>query len=196
MEHAARAAKQEITEAGKFLLGLHTEHDTRIVDLKQERIDIYWSEGPAARKHIRNFLQQRGLTGRRRALSANAREAETTPTITGRERLDRLRQVIEADQVTRSTRIAAIILLLYGTPIGTIAGLRVDDFTTTLTVMTINLGTQPARIPDPLIPLITDYLALRTAHNAPGGDNSAIQSCCVPHPTGSLPKLAQVRTGQ
>jgi len=171
MEHATRAAKQEITEAGKFLLWLHTEHDTRIDNLKQEHIDLYWSEGPSTRKHIRNLLQQRGLTGHRRALSAKAREAKSTPTITGQERLDRLRQVIEADQVTLSTRIAAIILLLYGTPIGTIAALRVDDFTTTLAGMTINLGTQPAPIPDPLIPLFTDYLANRS-HSGTMNKNS------------------------
>ncbi|MFE4948785.1 hypothetical protein ACFQ9V_01630 [Leifsonia sp. NPDC056665] len=171
MDHATRAAKQEITEAGKFLIWLQSQHGAHVDDLRQEHIDLYWSEGSSTRKHIRNFLQQRGLTGHRRGMIAPAREAQTSPSITGRERLDHLRRVVEADKVTLSTRVAAIILLLYGTPIGTIAGLRVDDFVTSLDGMTISLGRQPAPIPDPLIPLFTDYLANRS-HNGTMNKNS------------------------
>lgn len=68
---------------------------------------------------------------------------------------------IESDAVTLSTRIAAIILLLYGVPVGTIAGLRVENINSSPTATTIRLGKQPAPIPTPLIPLFTDYLANR-----------------------------------
>lgn len=68
MDHVTRTAKQEITETGKFLLWLHEEQHAQIDELRQEHIDLYWSEGSSTRKHIRNFLQQRHATGKTRAL--------------------------------------------------------------------------------------------------------------------------------
>lgn len=161
MDHATRAAKQEITEAGKFLLWLHEEQDTRIESIRQEHIDLYWSEGPSTRKHIRNFLQERRITGHRRPLTARARQAQTSPQLSDHERLEHIRHVLEADAVAPSTRVAAVILLLYGTPVGVIAGLRADSIVTTPTETSIQLGAQPAPIPIPLIPLFTSYLANR-----------------------------------
>lgn len=158
MDYATRTAKQEITEAGKFLTWLDENHHTKIDDLRQEQLDLYWSEGPSTRKHVRAFLQQRKLSGQRRQLTAPARAAQTSPMATTRERLDAIRTVMESTNVIPGTRVAAIIFLLYGIPIGRIVALTADAITTTIDGMTISLGTQPAPVPDPLIPLIDDYL--------------------------------------
>ncbi len=158
MDYATRTAKQEITEAGKFLDWLDTEQRTKIDDLRQEQIDLYWSEGTSSRKHVRAFLQQRKLTGQRRTLKAKARTAETTPMVATRERLDAIRVVLESVNVIPSTRVAAIIFLLYGTPIGRIVALQADAITSTLDGMTIELGNQPAPIPESLIPLFNEHL--------------------------------------
>lgn len=158
MDYATRTAKQEITEAGKFLVWLDTEQRTKIDDLRQEQIDLYWSEGTSSRKHVRAFLQQRKLTGQRRTLKAKARTAETTPMVATRERLDAIRVVLDAVNVIPSTRVAAIIFLLYGTPIGRVVALQAHAITLTLDGMTIELGDQPAPIPESLIPLFSEHL--------------------------------------
>ena len=63
MDNATRCAKQEITEAGKFLTWLLTEHDTTIDDLAQGQLDAYLSEGTTTRTAIRNFIQRRARAG-------------------------------------------------------------------------------------------------------------------------------------
>ena len=158
MDYATRSAKQEITEAGKFMVWLDTEHGLHIDKIRQEHIDLYWSEGPSTRKHIRNFLQQRKLTGKGRALKAKARQAVASPMSSTTSRLNAIRTVIEADEVYLGTRIAAIIFLLYGTPIGKLASLQSNQIHADANGMTIALGSQPATIPEPLIPLFTDHL--------------------------------------
>ncbi len=158
MDYATRTAKQEITEAGKFLTWLDEEQHTKIDDLRQEQIDLYWAEGPSTRKHVRAFLQQRKLTGRRRALTAKPRTAQTNPMASSAERLNAIRVVIESENVIASTRVAAVIFLLYGTPIGRIVTLRADSISLALDGMTISLGSQPAPVPEMLIPLLSDYL--------------------------------------
>lgn len=78
--------------------------------------------------------------------------------VTTRERLDAIRVVIESENVIPGTRVAAVIFLLYGTSIGRIAALHADSISSTLDGMTISLGSQPAPIPDMLIPLLNEYL--------------------------------------
>lgn len=158
MDYATRHAKQEITEAGKFLVWLDDEHHTHIDDLKQEHIDLYWSEGTSTRKHIRGLLLHRKLIGRKNALTAKARQGVTTPSESTADRLDAIRRVAQADQVASGTRVAALIFLLYGVPIGKIVALQTSSITTTVHGMTINLGPQPAPVPEPLVPMFTDHL--------------------------------------
>lgn len=158
MDYATRSAKQEITEAGKFMVWLDTEHGTHIDRISQTHIDLYWSEGPSTRKHIRNFLQQRKLTGLGHALKAKARQAATSPMASTTSRLNAIRTVIEADEIYLGTRIAALIFLFYGTPIGKLASLQTNQIHAGVNGMTISLGSQPAPIPEPLIPLFADHL--------------------------------------
>ncbi|WP_341942165.1 hypothetical protein [Microbacterium sp. LWH10-1.2] len=75
-----------------------------------------------------------------------------------RERLDAIRVVLEAAHVIPSTRVAAIIFLLYGTPIGRIVALQADAITSAVDGMTIELGNQPAPVPESLIPLFNEHL--------------------------------------
>lgn len=158
MDYATRCAKQEITEAGKFMIWLDTEYGLHIDMIRQTHIDLYWSEGPSTRKQIRNFLQQRKLTGSGRALTAKARQAVSSPMASTTSRLNAIRTVIEADEVYLGTRIAALIFLLYGTPLGKLVALQTDHIHADATGMTISLGSQPAPIPEPLINLFADHL--------------------------------------
>ncbi len=164
MDNATRCAKQEITEAGKFLRWLLDEHNTTINDLQQAHLDAYLSEGTTTRTTIRNFLQWRARAGIAGPFKTRYRTARTTPLASSRQRLELIKTVAEAHQVALSTRIAALILLLYGTPVSKISELTIDDVKTTPARTTIKIGDTPALIPEALLPLFHQHLAQRGNH--------------------------------
>jgi len=161
MDNATRSAKQEITEAGKFLTWLLTEYGTTIDDLTQGQLDTYLSEGTTTRTLIRNFIQWRARAGIAPPFKTRYRVARTTPLASTREHLDLIKHVIEADHALLSTRIAALLLMLFGTPLDRICRLTVDDVVTTPTRTTIALGEVPAPIPPALLPLFHQHLEQR-----------------------------------
>ena len=107
----------------------------------------------------RNQLQSRVI--RRAALSdrhaaaddASARYPGTT-----------IKTVIEAEHTHLSTRIAALVLLLYGIPVRRISELTLYDVEATAEQTTIRIGPLPAPIPEPLLPFFHQHLADRGNH--------------------------------
>lgn len=164
MDNATRCAKQEITEAGKFLRWLLDEHSTTINDLRQAQLDAYLSAGTTTRTVIRNFIQWRARAGIAPPFRTRYRTARTTPLASSRQRLDLIKNVVAAEQVALSTRIAALILLLYGTPVSRICPLTLDDIDATPARTTIALGDLPAPIPEALLPLFHQHLERRGNH--------------------------------
>jgi site-specific recombinase XerD len=164
MANATSCAKQEITEAGKFLRWLLDQHNTTINDLQQAQIDAYLSEGTTTRSTIRNFIQWRTRAGIAPAFKTRYRTPRITPLTSSRQRLELIKTVAEADHVALSTRIAALILLLYGTPVSKISELTLDDINTTPARTTIKIGDTPAPIPEALLPLFHQHLAQRGNH--------------------------------
>ena len=53
---AARYAKQEITEAIKFLTWLHSTHHRTLASCLQQDVDEWLASGPTTRRKIRNLL--------------------------------------------------------------------------------------------------------------------------------------------
>ncbi|WP_354594131.1 hypothetical protein [Frigoribacterium sp. PvP054] len=161
MNYAVRNAKQEITEAGKFLQWLLDERMTTATHLGQIHLDEYISEGPSTRQHIRNFVRylQREETLTR--VDVARREAKTTPMLTQSERLNHVRRLMEAENMSDSIRVAGLIFLLYGIPIGRISMMKVDQVSVRPTGLTIRLGKEFAPVPEALIPLFLDHLGSR-----------------------------------
>ena len=119
LQASTHTAKQEITEAGKFLIWLRAHHHATADELQQLHLDDYLSAGPSTRKHIRAFIRwlnhdQDHRTG---ALQVPFRNAHSTPMITQTQRLELLRNCLEHRQVTSSTRLAGLILLLWAHPL-------------------------------------------------------------------------------
>ncbi|MCV7146973.1 hypothetical protein H7I92_14060 [Mycobacterium riyadhense] len=164
MDNATRGAKQEITEAGKFLRWLLDEHHTTINDLQQAHLDAYLSEGTTTRSTIRNFIQWRTRAGIAPPFKTGYRLARTTPLTSSRQRLELIKAVAEAEHTALSIRIAGLILLLYGTPVSRISELTLDDVDTTPTRTTIKVGDLPAPVPEALLPLFHRHLADRGNH--------------------------------
>jgi integrase len=172
MDNATRCAKQEITEAGKFLRWLLDEHNTTINDLQQAHLDAYLSEGTTTRSTVRNFIQWRARAGIARPFKTRYRIARTTPLASSRQRLQLLKTVAEAEHVALSTRTAALILLLYGTPVSKICELTLDDINATPARTTIRIGNLPAPIPEALLPLFHQHLAQRGNHRTMNHDST------------------------
>jgi hypothetical protein len=112
MNYAVRSAKQEITETGKFLAWLADAHGATLSTLKQQHLDEYLSEGPSTRFHIRNFFQWLKRAEPQRNFHVAYRVAIDRPMITQQDRLDYIKRIIEADNVSLSPRIAGLLFLL------------------------------------------------------------------------------------
>lgn len=161
MNYAMRNAKQEITEAGKFLRWLLDEHARTAATMGQVHIDEYLSEGPSTRKQIRNFVRYLHKERTVKGVDVPVRLAQTTPMLTQDERLEHIKMLIEAINVSESIRVAGLVFLLYGIPIGRLCMLTLDQVEVKPTGVTLKLGRYPAPVPEPFIPLFLAHLESR-----------------------------------
>ncbi|MEH6781958.1 MAG: hypothetical protein V7618_10395 [Rhodoglobus sp.] len=161
MNYAVRSAKQEITEAGKFLSWLLATHGKTSASIGQVHIDEYLSEGPSTRKHIRNFVRFLSRERTTNSVDVPVRLAQTTPMPTQRQRMNHIKTLMEAVNLNESTRVAGLIFLLFGIPIGRLCMMTVDQVDVRPTGITILLGKNPAPVPEVLIPLFLAHLHAR-----------------------------------
>ncbi|MDV3355596.1 hypothetical protein [Dietzia sp. IN118] len=161
LETVIHAAKQEITQAGKFLIWLHKHHHVPAGEMRQHHIDDYLSDGPSTRKHIRNFARwlnnQQGHP--KGTLDVPFRKAQTTPMITQTERIQLVRNCLEHRNVIPATRVAGLILLLWAHPLNKIVMLRRDRLIAAPEGMRITLGTHAAQVPEALTELFWNQLS-------------------------------------
>lgn len=163
MGTATLSARQEITEAGKFLRWLLAEHVTIADGIQQAHVDEYLAEGTSTRKHIRNFVHwlQPGQS-RSRSVTVPYRTAKSIPLLTQTQRLELVRNCLEFQQVTLSTRVAGLISLLWAHPLVKIAALTTDRLERLPAGMTIKLGENPTAVPELVAPLFWEHLANRS----------------------------------
>jgi hypothetical protein len=196
MNYAVRSAKQEITEAGKFLAWLLDTHGKTSASIGQVHIDQYISEGTSTRKHIRNFVRylrrERTVSG----IDVPVRLAKTTPMLTQRQRMDHIRTLMEAANLNESTRVAGLIFLLYGVPIGRLCMMMVDQLDVRPTGITIMLGENPAPVPEAIIPLILAHLDTRDSNGTVNtGTNWLFPGVRAGRPRSPNTLLTQLRDG-
>lgn len=154
MDIACRDARQEITEAGKFLIWAREERGHAVAALDQSDIDAYLAEGTTTRWHIRNYVSWLSK-GRRnpRRLYVAPRYARTVPALGQNRRLEIIRNAIEMEEVALPTRVAALIHLLWATPISQIVRLRRDNLVLRAQGLLIKVGTTPSEVPEEIAPL-------------------------------------------
>ncbi|MBX9719216.1 MAG: hypothetical protein K2X36_10305 [Microbacteriaceae bacterium] len=155
------AAKQEITEAGKFLAWLRSTYDTGPNGVQQAHVDEYLVAGSTTRRHIRNYLHwlEPNRTRRFRKVDAPYRVANSTPIVTQEQRVQMVRNCLEFDQVVLSTRIAGLILLLWAQPLNRIVMLRQRDVDIRVDGLYLNFGAVPSIVPPELAATFGDYFA-------------------------------------
>lgn len=157
------SAKQEITEAGKFLRWLHDAHHTEANKYTQAQVDTYLAEGTTTRTLIRNFLawDQRGTPKAHRP-TAPFREPHSTPMLTQRQRIELVRNCLTMEQVATSTRLIALILLLWAHPLTKIATLTLADLEVrSAEGMFIRLGREQSIVPEGAAALFNQHLGTR-----------------------------------
>ncbi|QAY61193.1 hypothetical protein ET475_15200 [Microbacterium protaetiae] len=162
LETVTHAAKQEITEAGKFLLWLRAEHHIGTEDLRQHHVDEYLASGTSTRKHIRNFARwinrDEGRHRKADRIDAPFRTARSEPMLRQSERIELVRNCLEWHQVTLSTRIAGLILLLWAQPLNKIVMLRREHAVFGVDGMTLQLGVRPTAVPEAVVDLFCGHL--------------------------------------
>ena len=158
LKPATRSAKQEITEAGKFVTWLHEQHQIDLPDCRQAHIDDYLSSGPSTRNHIRTFIVWHLKAGTVAKLTVPHRYGEHKPLITQARRIELIRTCMTATGIAKSSRVAGLILLLYAQPITKIAALKISDLIARPDGIYLALGESPAQIPAQVSELFWDYL--------------------------------------
>jgi hypothetical protein len=161
LETATHAAKQEISEAAKFLVWLREAHDVGVAGIQQVHIDEYLSTGTTTRRHIRNYVHWLDPARRARARKIDVpyRLANSTPMVTQEQRLEMIRNCLEMEQVTISTRIAGLIFLLWAQPLNRIVMLRQTDVVARVDGLYLQLGQTPTLVPDEIAQTFSDYFA-------------------------------------
>ncbi|WIE53188.1 hypothetical protein [Curtobacterium sp. MCBD17_003] len=108
--------------------------------------------------------KERTITG----IDVPYRLAQTMPMLTQQQRIDHIKTLMSTGELAVSIRLFGLLFLLYGTPIGKLCMLTLDDVHTDPTGTAIRLGAQPAPLPDVFVPLLLahlDELDRRTATN-------------------------------
>lgn len=166
---AVRSAKQEITESGKFLAWLDAEHGLTATSIGQAHINEYLAAGPSTRYTIRTFIIWLIKNKEIVRVEVPHRYAATKPGITQQQRTDLIAHLVESGDAPLRLRVAALILLLFGQPVGKIAALKCSDLHASPEGLYLSLGNVPALIPAQIAPMVWDYLHHRPNQRTANG---------------------------
>jgi hypothetical protein len=166
---AAGYAKQEITEAIKFLTWLHSTHSRSLATCLQPDVDEWLASGPTTRSKVRNLLAWAKKTRLNRSVHITHRQAPPSRALTQDQRLEWLRELLEGDSESLSYRVAGILLLLYAQPLTKVAALRTSAITFADNDVCISLGKEPIPVPSPFANMLAGYVDSRPHLRAAGG---------------------------
>jgi hypothetical protein len=164
-----RYAKQEITEAIKFLTWLHSTHHRTLASCRQQDVDEWLASGPTTRLKIRNLLAWTKKTRMNKSVQITHRQPPPSRALTQQQRLAWLRELVDGDCESLAYRIAGILLLLFGQPLTKIAALPTAAITITENDMRISLGHEPIPVPQPFADMLANHMASRPNLGATAG---------------------------
>lgn len=165
----ARYAKQEITEAIKFLTWLHSTHHRTLASCRQQDVDEWLASGPTTRLKIRNLLAWAKKTRVNKSVQITHQQPPPSRALTQQQRLAWLRELVDGDSESLAHRVAGILLLLFGQPLTKIAALPTSAITITENDMRISLGQEPIPVPQPFADMLGNHMASRPNLGATAG---------------------------
>jgi hypothetical protein len=166
---AARYAKQEITEAIKFVTWLHSTHQRTLATCRQQDVDEWLASGPTMRSKVRNLLAWAKKAQLNKSVKIAHQQAPPSRALTQDQRLAWLRELLEGDSESLSYRVAGILLLLFAQPLTKVAALRTSAITFAENDVRISLGKEPIPIPPPFANMLAGYVDSRPHLRAAGG---------------------------
>jgi hypothetical protein len=89
------------------------------------------------------------------------------------ERWRQTQRLLHDDSLDVDDRVAGLLVLLYAQRPATISRLTIEDIETTDSALTLDLGSVPVALPEPLATLTRDLLATRQGHAATGSQRTS-----------------------
>jgi hypothetical protein len=166
---AVRYAKQEITEAIKFLTWLHSTHHRTLATCLQPDVDEWLVSGPTTRSKIRNLLAWAKTARLNRSVHITHQQAPPSRSLTQEQRLAWLRELLTGDSETLAYRVAGTLLLLFAQPLTRIAALPTSAIAITDNDVRISLGREPIPVPQPFADMLVNHTGSRPNLRAAGG---------------------------
>jgi hypothetical protein len=166
---AVRYAKQEVTEAIKFLTWLHSTHHRTLATCLQLDVDQWLASGPTTRLKIRNLLAWAKKAQLNRSVHITHRQAPPIRSLTQQQRLGWLRELLAGDFETLPYRVAGTLLLLFAQPLTRIAALPTSAVAIIDDDVQISLGREPIPVPQPFADMLIDHTGSRPNLRAAGG---------------------------
>lgn len=157
---ATHAAKQQITEVGRFLSWLDGRQQT-IGDCTQADLDEWLTAGPSTRTAISTFIGWAADNKTTRRLVVPRRVARSSPLLDHDRRMHLLRTCLTGQPDTLAYRTAAILLLLYAQPLVRIVQIAAASVHLSPSGVTIRLGNEPTAVPEPFASLLLQHLSQR-----------------------------------
>lgn len=155
------SAKQEITEAIKFLVWLHNTYQRTAASCTQSDIDEWLATGPTTRTAIRTFFIVAKRTRLNTKVVVQHRAAHTSPSLTQDQRLAWINELLTGTSESLPYRAAGMLLLLYAQPLVKIATLKLSTIDDHPDGMSILLGQRPTDVPEPFAQPLRDHIAQR-----------------------------------
>jgi hypothetical protein len=165
----ARYAKQDITEAIKFLTWLHSAHSRTLATCLQPDVDEWLASGPTTRSKVRNLLAWAKKAQLNKSVKITHQQAPPSRALTQDQRLAWLQELLEGSSESLSYRVAGILVLLYAQPLTKVAALRTSAITFAEHDVRISLGKEPIPVPSPFANMLAGYVDSRPHLRAAGG---------------------------
>ncbi|MGB9305935.1 MAG: recombinase XerD [Mycobacterium sp.] len=166
---AARYARQDITEAIKFLTWLHNAHHRTAATCTQQDVDEWLASGPTTRSKVRNLFAWAKKSRLNRSVQVTHQQPPPSRSLTQQQRLAWLKELVGGDCDSLAYRVAGILLLLYAQPLTKIAAMPTAAVTSTDGETRISLGQEPISVPKPFADMLHTHISNRPNLRTTGG---------------------------
>jgi hypothetical protein len=166
---ATRYARQDITEAIKFLAWLHNAHHRTAATCTQQDVDEWLASGPTTRSKVRNLFAWAKKSRLNRSVQITHQQPPPSRALTQQQRLAWLKELLGADCDSLAYRVAGTLLLLYAQPLTKIAALPTAAVTSTDGETRISLGQEPISVPKSFADMLHTHISNRPNLRTTGG---------------------------
>jgi hypothetical protein len=147
---ADRGARTQVRAATHFATWLHQQH-LSLAAARQEHLDRWLADGATTRNAIRRFIawttQARATP---RLTAPPARSKQRGDLLPDEQRLAVITRLATDDSLELRTRVAGLLILLYGQPLARIIRIQLDDIQHHDEQTTLNLGRTGLLITEPI----------------------------------------------